>query len=95
MPPAVRPEKPYKPLPSRLPRARVGWHGKRRRFEREMNSFATPLNDLSFEERLHRVRALMHRAYEMGRKDQAELVRLRQLAATHRYLFAPKNRRAR
>lgn len=63
--------------PRALPRRLVGWNQLRARFVKEMNSFATPLNDLGFDDRTLRVKALMARAYRMGRSDQARLEKLR------------------
>lgn len=72
MPPAIRPQHPRR---QRLKRTQ--WRELAHRLEVERNSFATKLNDLSFDEREARVRILMNTAYRMGRRDQYDAEKLR------------------
>lgn len=72
MPPAIRPQHPRR---QRLKRTQ--WRNLNARLERERESFQTPLNDLSFDDRTIRVRILMQNAYRMGRRDQRDAARLR------------------
>lgn len=82
MPPPVHLLK--KPARKRLARCR--WRNLAERLKRERSSFATPLNDLSFEDREVRVRILQSSAYHMGRRDARDTFNLEhpELAAANR-----------
>lgn len=56
---------------------RCTWRILEKRFADERSSFATPLNDLGFDDRNVRVRILMKTAYRMGRRDQRDVEKLR------------------
>lgn len=63
--------------PARRMLKRCRWRELDLRLHDERSSFATPLNDLSFDERNVRVKILMKAAYRMGRRDQRDVEKLR------------------